>query len=221
MTLALSLFVLLLSYLLGSVPFGLIIVRIKTGQDVRNVQSGRTGGTNVMRAAGFWPGLITALLDILKGAATVWLARLIAPDNNWLTAAAPVMAILGHNYSIFLAERTESGGWRLRGGAGGATALGGALGLWPYSMAIILPIGALILFGIGYASVATMSVALMATVIFAYRAFLGLSPWAYVFYGLAAEALLIWSLMPNIQRLLNGTERMIGWRARRKNKRQE
>lgn len=221
MTIALSLLVLLLSYLLGSVPFGLLIVWLKTGQDVRKVQSGRTGGTNVMRAAGFLPGLATAILDVLKGAATVWLARILLPGIPWLEATAPLMAILGHNYSIFLAERNENGGWRLRGGAGGATTVGGAMGLWPPSLFIILPVGLIFLFGIGYASLATMSVALTATVIFAYRAVLGISPWAYVFYGLAAEALLIWSLRPNIRRLLNGTERVVGWRAQRRKQEQE
>ena len=68
--------IILLAYLLGSVPFGLLIVKLKTGKDVREVESGRTGGTNAMRAAGFWAGFITAMLDILKGAGAVWLAAL-------------------------------------------------------------------------------------------------------------------------------------------------
>jgi glycerol-3-phosphate acyltransferase PlsY len=79
----------------------------------------------------------------------------------------------------------------------------------------IVPIAALIWFGIGYASLATLSAALVAAVIFAIRAAAGSSPWAYVVYGLAAEVVLMWALRPNIRRLLNGTERMVGWRARR------
>ena len=124
---------------------------------------------------------------------------------------------MGHNYSIFLLERDERGRIRLGGGAGGASALGGTIGLWPPSILILLPVGILIYFGVGYASVATMSIGLIAALIFAARTWLGLSSWIYVFYGLMAEALLLWALRPNIQNLLNGTERGIGWRAKRKN----
>ena len=203
-----------LSYLLGSIPFGLLIVKLKTGKDIRTVESGRTGGTNAMRAAGFLAGLVTALLDLLKSAACVWIVRALLPGHVWLEVFAPVVAILGHNYSIFLISRNEQGKLKLRGGAGGAPTAGGAFGLWAPSLLIIVPIAALILFGIGYASVATMSAALIAAVVFAIRAGAGSSPWPYVVYGLAAELVLIWALRPNIRRLLNGTERIVGWRAR-------
>ncbi len=209
------LLVLLLAYLIGSIPFGLILVKLKTGQDVRKIESGRTGGTNAMRAAGFWVGFATAMLDILKGASSVWLARYFVADAAWLHALAPVLVILGHNYSIFLAERDERGRIRLRGGAGGAPCVGGSVGLWWPMLFILPPLGALILFGIGYASVATMSMGLLSTIIFAIRAYLGLSPWWYAAYGLMAEVLLIWALRPNIRRLMNGTERVVGWRAKR------
>src|SRR5512137_2218398 len=139
-----------LGYLLGSIPSGLIIVKLKTGKDIRQVESGRTGGTNAMRAAGFWAGLSTALLDILKGALAVWIAQWISPDNHWVHILAPIAAILGHNYSIYLPEYDENGRFkRLRGGAGGAPALGGAIGLWIPSVLIILPLGALVFFTIG------------------------------------------------------------------------
>jgi glycerol-3-phosphate acyltransferase PlsY len=208
------------SYLLGSVPFGLLIVRLKTGKDIRRVESGRTGGTNVMRAAGFLAGLVTALLDLLKSAVTVWLARYLAsiqllPDSAWVEVIAPLLAVLGHNYSIFLAERDQQGRLRLRGGAGGASSAGGALGLWPPAFLIILPVGLVLLFGVGYASLGTLSVGVVATLIFAVRAWAGLSPWQYILYGVFVEILLVWALRPNIKRLLNGTERVVGWRARR------
>lgn len=208
--------VVLASYLVGSIPFGLLIVRLSTGKDIRNVESGRTGGTNAMRAAGLWAGLATAILDLLKSAITVWVAQLLVPGSIWLQVIAPVAAVLGHNYSIFLMERKDNGELKLRGGAGGAPTVGGALGLWPASFLIMVPVGALILFGVGYASVATMSVALIAAIIFAIRALQGISPWQYVFYGLVTEVLLILALLPNIRRLLQGNERLVGWRARRK-----
>ena len=209
--------VLIAAYLIGSVPMGLLVVKITTGQDIRSVQSGRTGGTNAMRAAGFWAGLSTAFLDIFKGASGVWIARAVVPGNHWLEILAPVVAIIGHNYSIFLVERREDGKIHLRGGAGGAPCIGGATGLWPWSVVLLVPIGAAILFGIGYASVTTLSIPIIASLILAYRAWIGApgAHWVYVFYGLFSEVLIVWALRPNIKRLLNGTERIVGWRARR------
>ena len=103
-----------LGYLLGSIPFGLLIVKIKTGKDLRSVESGRTGGTNAMRAAGFSAGLLTATMDVLKGAAAVWLAQALNPESNLIHILAPIAAILGHNYSIFLVERDKNGQWHFR-----------------------------------------------------------------------------------------------------------
>ncbi len=203
------------AYLLGSIPFGMVIVRLATGKDIRSIESGRTGGTNAMRAAGFWAGLGTAVLDLLKGTVMVWVAKSLLPELPWVHVLAPLAAVLGHNYSIFLIERNEKGKLRLRGGAGGATTVGGALGLWAPSIGIIIPLGLAALFGVGYASLATMSVGLTATIIFGYRAFLGLSPWQYTFYGIFTLAALIWALRPNIKRLANGTERLVGWRAKK------
>lgn len=207
--------VLILSYLMGSIPFGLLVVRLRTGKDIRQIGSGRTGTTNALRAAGSTIAIITLLLDILKGASAVWLARWLIPDNVWLEMLAPVAAILGHNYSVFLTERDEDGRLRLRGGAGGATALGGALGLYPASILILVPISVLVYFGAGYASVTTMGVPLIAAVIFCIRAWMGLTPWTYVFYLLIVEAIVLWALRPNIRRLLDGTERGVGWRAKK------
>ncbi len=204
----------LLAYVIGSIPIGLIIVKLRTGKDVRKVESGRTGGTNVMRAAGFWSGFATGVLDILKAAVTVWIARAFGV-SVWGEVFAPLAAIIGHNYSIFLAERKE-GKFRLGGGAGGAASVGGALGLWAPSILIIFPVGLFIFFAVGYASVTTMSAALIATVIFIVRAWMGSSPWEYVLYGLLAEAILIWALRPNIKRLLAGEERLHGWRTKEK-----
>jgi glycerol-3-phosphate acyltransferase PlsY len=214
----------LAAYLFGSIPFGVLIVKLVSGRDIRTVESGRTGGTNAFRAAGFGAGLFTAILDILKGAVTVWLARAVTPEV-WIHILCPVAAVLGHNHSIFLPERGPDGRLRLRGGAGGAAALGGTFGLWPPALPLMLPIGLLIWWGGGYASVTTLSVGLMTMVIFAVRAHLGLAPWEYVFYGLTAEALMAWALRPNLARLVAGTERRHGLPVllakRREAKRQE
>jgi len=217
MQIVISIGVLLLAYFIGSIPFGWLIVKMKTGQDIRAIESGRTGGTNALRAAGFWAGLLTAIMDILKGILAVWVARAILPGVHLLHVLAPVAAIIGHNYSIFMPERDEQGRVvRLRGGAGGAPAVGGAIGLWGPSIFIIFPLGALVFFTLGIASITTMSVAFFTTILFAIRAWLGLMPWVDVAYGILAEVLLIWALRPNLQKLFSGKERIVrqslhGW----------
>ncbi len=207
--------VLLLAYLLGSVPFGLIIVKLTTGKDIRTVESGRTGGTNAMRAAGLWAGMATAIFDVLKGMGAVFFSHVLLPGSHiWLDVLAPFLSIIGHNYSAFLVERSEQGKLRFRGGAGGAPCLGGSIGLWLPSLFFIVPLGGLIYYFGGYASITTMSVALISTLVFAYRAWMGVSPWQYAIYGLLALIALAWSLRPNIKRLLSGNERLVGLRAR-------
>ena len=209
--------ILFLAYLIGSIPFGLIIVRLSTGKDIRSIESGRTGGTNAMRAAGFWAGLATGIFDVIKGYAAVYISHLLIPGNHlWLEVLAPFCAIIGHNYSIFLLERNENGWLRFRGGAGGATCLGGSVGLWFPSLFIILPICGLIYYFVGFASVTTLSIALLSTLIFTIRALLGLNPWQYAIYGILAFVALAWALRPNIQRLISGNERIVGFRARKR-----
>ncbi len=204
---------LIASYLLGAIPFGLIIVKIGTGKDVRGVGSGRTGGTNAMRAGGVLAGVLTAVFDILKGAVTYFLVSCFSPGNAWLQVGCGLVAILGHNYSIFLIHRNEEGRLQLTGGAGGATCLGGAIAIWPHIWAVILPLGILVYILVGFASVTTMSIALIATGVFIYRAAMGYASWIYVVYGVVAELLLIWALRPNIKRLIDGTERSVGIRS--------
>jgi acyl phosphate:glycerol-3-phosphate acyltransferase len=201
--------ILLASYVIGSVPFGLIVVRLMTGKDIRTIASGRTGGTNAMRAAGPWAGGLTAILDILKAAATVWLAQAVTP-NVWIHTLAPIAAVIGHNYSIFLIERGADRRIRLRGGAGGAAAGGGAFGLWPPVAFILVPLGLLIWYVSGYASVTTLSIGILTIIVFSVRATLGIGPWEYVIYGFLVELLMIWALRPNFKRLKDGTERRHG-----------
>ena len=198
-----------LAYLLGSIPSGLLVVRLATGQDVRAIESGRTGGTNVMRAAGALAGLATALLDVLKGAAAVWVSRKLNADLVWLSAASGLLAIIGHNYSAFLIEKNERGRLRLRGGAGGMTTLGAAIGLWLNSWMFILPFALIFYLIIGYASLTTISIAFSATVVFLFRAIQGDNPWGYAAFGAAALIVVIIALLPNLERLMQGTERRV------------
>lgn len=218
--------VVILGYLLGSIPFGLLIVKMKTGKDVRTVESGRTGGTNVVRAAGLGAGLLTAFFDVLKGAVSVWVAEAILPENHLVHILTPLAAILGHNYSLFLIRWDENGKLRFYGGAGGAPALGGAMGLWLPILPIVLAAGALIWFTIGIASLTTMAIGLVVTIVFAIYSWQGFLDPVYIWYGVIAELFLIWALRPNIKKLLAGNERVVkfslnGWLRARKEARAE
>jgi glycerol-3-phosphate acyltransferase PlsY len=211
----------IIGYILGSIPFGLLIVKLKTGKDIRQVESGRTGGTNAVRAAGLGAGLLTAILDILKGAASVWVARWLVPHDTLFHVLAPLAAILGHNYSLFLMNRDADGKLRFHGGAGGAPALGGAMGLWPWMFPIVFAAGALVWFTLGIASVTTMIIGLVVTIVFAIQISEGYQNPIYIWYGILAELLLLWALRPNIKKLFAGQERVVkfslnGWLRARK-----
>jgi glycerol-3-phosphate acyltransferase PlsY len=88
-------------YLLGAVPTGVMVSKAMRGVDVRQQGSGHTGGLNVSRVAGFWGGALTAVVDTLLGAAAVAGATLAA-ENPWAATAAGVMAVVGHDWSVFI-----------------------------------------------------------------------------------------------------------------------
>ena len=186
-----------LGYFMGSVPVGYLVVKLMRGTDVRQHGSGRTGGTNVWRAAGRWPAILTTAGDFLKGMGAVLIARAVLGNSvgEVLVGAA---AVVGHNWSVFL-------GWR--GGAGTATNLGviSALSL-PVALALIV-IALLIGFVSRYASVASLAVAILAPTIFLGLALFAHRPLRHVLYGLLAGATVALALRHNIVRLLAGTER--------------
>ncbi len=207
---------LLLAYCIGSIPWGYILVKVLTGKDVREIESGRTGGTNTMRATSFTLGFITSLLDILKSAGTVWIARYFFPDAFWFHVWTAFISVVGHNYSIYLIRKDQEGKLSIGGGAGGTPAIGGIIGLWWPSFFILVPLGYLMVMIIGYASLATMSLPLIGSLIFLFRFILYNEPWQYIFAGLLPELLILWALRPNIKRLINGTERLVGFRVKKK-----
>ena len=190
---------LVVGYLLGSIPVGFLVVRLSRGLDVRGVGSGRTGGTNVLRAAGWGAAVATGLGDALKGAAAVWLARALSAPPL-VQALAGFAAVVGHNYSAFL---------RLRGGAGTATSIGGAIALWPVGGLLAVPVLLAAAFLSRYASVGSITVAVFLPLAFAVGAARGMVPWAYEAHSVLTSALTLWALRPNIRRLLRGEERRI------------
>jgi glycerol-3-phosphate acyltransferase PlsY len=196
-----------LGYLVGAIPSGVVAVRLVRGIDVRHIGSGRTGATNAYRAGGPWGLGLTALGDLLKGIAVVWTARflmMLAHASHWapwVEALAGVAAVAGHNWSIWLG---------FRGGAGTATTVG-VLAAMNLYIAIGLAVVALLAIGLArMASVGSIAVALMMSIALAVAATVGLTPWAYLPFGIVAGLLTLWALRPNILRILGQHERQLG-----------
>jgi acyl phosphate:glycerol-3-phosphate acyltransferase len=190
-------FAALIGYLIGSIPVGYIVIYIMKGQDIRRQGSGRTGGTNALRAGGSWAGLATGIGDIVKGSLAVIIAHALLGPSIWIEVVAGIAAVCGHNWSIYMG---------FKGGAGTGPNIGVCIALWPLSAVWLLPMLPLGLNVIGYASVTSLIIAIVIPVTLAIRAALGYGPWQPVVYGVVAGLAVVWSLRPNIKRLLNGTE---------------
>jgi glycerol-3-phosphate acyltransferase PlsY len=203
-----------LGYLVGSIPMGYLVIRLLKGEDIRRHGSGRTGGTNALRAGGSVAAILTVVGDILKGYAAVTLARVLigltqlsTSQQALICAVAGLAAVLGHNWSLYL---------KFKGGAGTSPNVGASIAFWPLCGLYLVPmIPVLGLVVIGYASVTSLVIAGVILVTFVVRAAVQADPnWWYVAYALATAAAVAWALRPNIKRLREGTERMIGLRAR-------
>ncbi len=205
-------FCLFSSYFLGAIPFGWVLSKLVKGVDIRKMGSGRTGTTNTMRASGYPIAILTLLLDGFKGVVSVWLASWLAPGMLGLEIIAPIFAIVGHNYSIFLVEKDTTGKLIFKGGAGGATALGGTFALMPSAFPIISAIALIMFFAVGYASLATLSIGASTLLLSVIQYLFGSSSWQNIVYGVMSTGLLVLALLPNITRLKNGTERGVSWR---------
>ncbi len=193
--------VIALGYLMGSIPVGYLVVKLVKGTAIRQRGSGRTGGTNVWRAAGLWPAILTALGDFLKGLSAVLIARALLGSSVGEVLVG-VAAVAGHNWSVFL-------GWR--GGAGTATNLG-VISALSFPVALALSGAGLLVIVISrYASVASLAVAVLAPAIFLGLALFAHRPLPHALYGLLAGAIVVLALRPNIVRLLSGTERRLSY----------
>ncbi|HZQ67442.1 MAG TPA: glycerol-3-phosphate 1-O-acyltransferase PlsY [Terriglobales bacterium] len=199
-----------LSYLLGSIPFGYLLVRIFRGEDVRQTGSGNIGATNVSRTSPVL-GLATLLLDALKGAAAVILALALSGDGNWMqpssvsglrAATAAFFVVIGHVFPVWL---------KFRGGKGVATGLGSFIILAPKALLFVVGIFIAVVLLFRYVSLGSI----LAVALFP------LAAWSLHDYGghpanlalMAATALLIiLKHHENIRRLVGGTEPRFGSR---------
>lgn len=187
--------ILLSAYLLGSIPFGLLIAKLWK-IDIRQHGSGNIGATNVFRTLGPTPGIIVFILDMLKGYLSIVLANRVAA-NPWLIIAAGLCAIVGHMFPIFL---------KFKGGRGVATGVGVLLGLSPLAFLIAMISFSLVLFLTRYVSLSSMIAATIAVITF----IINKEPLPYLAIVTITTILIIWRHRPNIQRLLNKTEPKIG-----------
>jgi len=186
------------AYLLGSIPFGLLLTRLFGGGDVRKSGSGNIGATNVARVAGTLPGILTLLFDVAKGAAAVWLAGRVSNESaTWMMIAA-LATLLGHCFPIWL---------KFRGGKGVATAAGAFLVLCPPALLGSVILFLLVVFFWRYISLASISAAAsMPLLIYILWAPHHAPPPIVTFGALAAAGIIIYKHDGNIQRLVQGEE---------------
>jgi glycerol-3-phosphate acyltransferase PlsY len=186
------------AYLLGSIPFGLLLGKIFGGADVRKSGSGNIGATNVARVVGPVAGVLTLLLDAGKGAAAVWLAGLLSSESATWLIVAMLCVLAGHCFPVWL---------RFRGGKGVATAAGAFLVLCPIAM-----LGATLLFLLvvifwRLVSLGSISAAAaMPLLVYFFWAPRHAPPYAVTFGSLAAALLIVYKHDGNIQRLVQGDE---------------
>lgn len=190
------------AYLLGSIPFGLIIVKAFGGQDIREIGSGNIGAANVTRNVGKLPGILTLVLDAAKGYAAVWLAsRYTAGNIRWMMIAA-ILAVIGHMYPVWL---------NFRGGKGVAAGLGVFLPICWQAVAAGIVLWLLVVVFWRYSSLGSIAAA-AALPIFVYLLYApGHAPPEIVIFGTVLIAVLvIFKHRSNIQRLIAGEEPRLG-----------
>jgi glycerol-3-phosphate acyltransferase PlsY len=186
--------ILLCAYLLGGIPFGYLLVRMKTGRDVRAMGSGNIGATNVLRTTSGMLGVITLLLDIAKGYLAVWAAgRLTGGSPVWMSAAA-LAVMAGHAFPVFL---------KLRGGKAVASFVGAFLCLTPLALVVAVGILVVVVAWKRYISLGSIMAA----------AALPLAAWLVsraappvIAAAAIGGAFIIWRHKENIVRLRAGTE---------------
>lgn len=185
--------ILVASYILGSVPFGLIICKLWKGIDIRTYGSGNIGATNVMRSAGKAPAIVVFLADVLKGFVVVSAAKHFFPMLDWLPVVAGMLSILGHSASIFL---------RFSGGKGVATSLGVVVGLDWRVAAIGFGLWVITVTVTRYVSCASiLASASVPVFVFVFQ-----QPVSYKVFAILAASFVIMRHHSNIKRLMQGKE---------------
>jgi acyl phosphate:glycerol-3-phosphate acyltransferase len=191
-----------LGYMLGSIPFGYLLVRARSGRDVRAIGSGNIGATNVARTTGLSTGVATLILDLAKGLFAVWLAGHSSGGNIRIMMYAGLAAILGHIFPVWL---------KFSGGKGVATALGVFLMISWTAVAAAVAIFAIVVLFWRYVSLGSISAAAALPLLVYLLYAPGRAPPTAVTAGtLLSSVLIIVKHRKNIERLLLGTEARFG-----------
>lgn len=193
------LLIVIIAYLIGSIPFGYLIVRHRVGDDIRQTGSGGTGATNVSRRAGKAAGVFTLVLDALKGSVAVLLARVLVndgPNADWIVAAAAIATIVGHIFPVWLG---------FRGGKGVATGVGVFLILAPVALLCAGVLFVAIVFLTRYVSLASITAAVTIPLF----VWLLSDTQPLLIAAIVGALLIIFAHRGNIGRLARGTEARI------------
>jgi len=192
--------VILTGYLVGAIPFGILISRLVKGVDIRRYGSGKIGATNVIRTVGGRAGLISMLLDVAKGALAVLFAWFIL-HTHAAQVAAGTAAVVGHNWPVYI---------KFRGGRGVAVFVGSLFAMyWPVGLAtgaIVLGLGALTRY-MSLGSIVGIAIAILAMLVLV---LMDKQPGEYLIYSGAVGCLVLFEHRDNIQRLRAGVERKLG-----------
>lgn len=180
-----------IGYLIGSIPFGVITGKIM-GTDIRKVGSGNIGATNIYRNLGTLPAITVFILDLLKGSVAVWAAQAITA-SPLIAVTAGIAAVIGHMYPVYIG---------FKGGKGSATGLGILLGIAPDLFVITMIYVVVMIAVTRYVSVTSITgVLLLAVMMLAFH-----KPTEYFIASIIVAALVIYRHIPNIKRLMAGTE---------------
>jgi len=192
--------VLAISYLLGSIPWGYMLLRWRMGVDVREYGSGTTGTTNVLRTGGGGAAAVVLALDVVKGLLAVVLARVIIEDTA-AEMAAGLMALVGHNWPVFL---------QFKGGRGILTGIGGLWIMAPIVAAVAAVSFVLITLVSRYVSLGNILGVFIAAWTMLALALFGVYSNIYTLYVFVGGGIIIWQHRDNIRRIRQGNERRLG-----------
>ena len=187
-------------YLLGSVPWGYIVYRIRTGRDIREYGSGKIGTSNMFRTSGKYIGFSVLILDCLKGGIAVLVTSNLI-YNNWIMVLMLLLVVVGHNWSVFLG---------FKGGRGIAPALGSLLILTPVSAALALLVFLPVTFISKYLSLGSILGVVMAVVSAWILTALGWYTPTVSIYATIVGIIILFQHRDNMQRIITRTERKIG-----------
>jgi glycerol-3-phosphate acyltransferase PlsY len=183
-----------IAYALGGIPFGLIIVKLTTGQDVRAAGSGNIGATNVLRTTGRKAGILTLLLDMAKGWIAVWLAARMTGGSVLWTSLAALAVLIGHAFPVWLG---------FNGGKAVASFIGAFAYLTPVPLLAVLLIFLIVLSSTRYLSLGSI----VAAALFPFACWMILHPdWPVLVAAAGSAVLIVWRHRANLARIRNGNE---------------